>query len=111
MRVPNPAAGIITTIFMRANSIRVSATTVQILTGNRSSTFGNQNTLKLILVNPEFGVEVKHRSIISLISYCVVTAVGAAVVFVIIVAGGSVALANHQNASAEELQEDAAVPQ
>ena len=53
----------------------------------------------------------KHRSIISLISYCVVTAVGAAVVFAIIVAGGSVALASHQNASAEELQEGAAVPQ
>ena len=53
----------------------------------------------------------KHRSIISLISYCVVTAVGAAVVFAIIVAGGSVALASHQNASAEELQKDAAVPQ
>ncbi|HXF12624.1 MAG TPA: hypothetical protein VN517_05690 [Terriglobales bacterium] len=53
----------------------------------------------------------KHRSIISLISYCVMTTVGAALVFAIIVAGGSVALASHQSASAEQLQEDAAVPQ
>jgi hypothetical protein len=66
---------------------------------------------KLILVNSERGVEVKHRSIISLISYCLVTAVGAALVFAIIVAGGSVALASHQSASAEELQGGAAVPQ
>jgi hypothetical protein len=53
----------------------------------------------------------KHRSIISLVSYCLVTAVGAALVFAIIVAGGSVALASHQSASTQELQEDAAVPQ
>ena len=53
----------------------------------------------------------KHRSIISLISYCLMTAVGAALVFAIIVAGGSVALASHQSASAEELQEDTAAPQ
>lgn len=53
----------------------------------------------------------KHRSIISLISYCVMTAVAAALVFAIIVAGGSVALASHQSLSAEELQQDAAVPQ
>jgi len=54
---------------------------------------------------------VKHRSIISLVSYCLMTAIGAALVFAIIVAGGSVALANHQSANTEELQEDAAVPQ
>ena len=54
----------------------------------------------------------KHnRSWISLISFCLMTAIGAALVFAIIVAGGSVALASHQSASAEELQEDAAVPQ
>lgn len=53
----------------------------------------------------------KHRSIISLVSYCLMTAVGAALVFAIIVAGGSVALASHQSASTEELQEDTAVPQ
>ena len=53
----------------------------------------------------------KHRSIISLVSYCLMTAVGAALVFAIIVAGGSVALASHQGVSAEELQERAAVPQ
>jgi hypothetical protein len=48
------------------------------------------------------------RSVISLVSYCLMTAFGAALVFAIIVAGGSVALASHQNASAEELREDAA---
>lgn len=53
----------------------------------------------------------KHRSIISLVSYCLMTAVGAALVFAIIVAGGSVALASHQSATAEELQEDAAASQ
>ena len=53
----------------------------------------------------------KHRSIISLVSYCLMTAFGAALVFAIIVAGGSVALASHQSASTEELSEDAAVPQ
>lgn len=52
----------------------------------------------------------KHRSIISLITYCLMTTVGAALVFAIIVAGGSVALASHQSASAAELQEDAANP-
>jgi hypothetical protein len=54
---------------------------------------------------------VKHRSIISLVSYCLMTTVGAALVFAIIVAGGSVALASHQRAAAEELQEAAAAPQ
>jgi len=54
---------------------------------------------------------VKHRSIISLVSYCLMTAVGAALVFAIIVAGGSVALASHQSASAEELQGNGAVLQ
>ncbi|MGH9514474.1 MAG: hypothetical protein ACRD3P_02220 [Terriglobales bacterium] len=53
----------------------------------------------------------KHRSVVSLVSYCLVTAIGAALVFAIIVAGGSVALASHQSASAEEVQEDAAAPQ
>lgn len=48
------------------------------------------------------------RSIISLVSYCLMTAFGAALVFAVIVAGGSVALASHQNASAEELRDDAA---
>src|SRR6202035_2159063 len=45
MRVPSPAAGIITTIFMRANSIRVAATRVQMLTCNRSCAFCNKNML------------------------------------------------------------------
>jgi hypothetical protein len=56
---------------------------------------------------------VKHnRSWISLISYCLIAAFGAALVFAIIVAGGSVALASHQSASAEEIREDSpAIPQ
>ena len=55
----------------------------------------------------------KHkRSWISLVGYCLMTAFGAALVFAIIVAGGSVALANHQSASAEEVLDNAsAVPQ
>ena len=52
-----------------------------------------------------------NRSWISLVSYCLMTVSGAALVFAIIVAGGSVALASHQSATAEELQEDAAAPQ
>lgn len=54
----------------------------------------------------------KHnRSWISLVSYCLMTAIGAALVFAIIVAGGSVALASHQSAGVEELQGDGAVLQ
>lgn len=50
----------------------------------------------------------KHkRSWISLVGYCLMTAFGAALVFAIIVAGGSVALASHQSASAEERQNNA----
>jgi len=56
---------------------------------------------------------VKHkRSWISLVGYCLMTAFGAALVFAIIVAGGSVALASHQSASGEEMQDyTSAVPQ
>jgi hypothetical protein len=56
---------------------------------------------------------VKHkRSWISLVGYCLMTAFGAALVFAIIIAGGSVALANHQSASGEEVLDNAsAVPQ
>jgi hypothetical protein len=55
---------------------------------------------------------VKHkRSWISLVGYCLMTAFGAALVFAIIVAGGSVALASHQGASVEEMQNNvSAVP-
>jgi hypothetical protein len=66
--------------------------------------------LKLILDKPAWR-HVKHRSIISLVSYCLMTAIGAGLVFAIIVAGGSAALASHQKLSAEELREDAAAPQ
>ncbi|PYV48768.1 MAG: hypothetical protein DMG92_12800 [Acidobacteria bacterium] len=53
------------------------------------------------------GGTVKHnQSWISLIGYCLATAFGAAIIFAIIVAGGSVALANHQTAIAEEVQND-----
>jgi hypothetical protein len=41
------------------------------------------------------------RSVISLIGFCVLTALGAALAFAIIVAGGSFALADHQYSSPE----------
>jgi hypothetical protein len=64
------------------------------------------------LSDAELGGVVKHnRSWISLVSYCLIASFGAALVFAIIIAGGSVALASHQSASTQELQEDAAVPQ
>lgn len=45
----------------------------------------------------------RHRTWFSLLSYCLLLALGAALVFAIIVAGGSVALASHQgNAETEE---------
>jgi len=56
---------------------------------------------------------VEHKkSWLSLVSYCLMTALAAALVFAIIVAGGSVALASHRSASAEQIQEEApAIPQ
>ena len=53
----------------------------------------------------------KHkRSWISLVGYCFMTAFGAALIFAIILAGGSVALASHQ--TSQEMQSYAdAVPQ
>lgn len=47
----------------------------------------------------------QHRTWFSLLSYCVLAALGAALVFAVIVAGGSVALASHQ--SAGEVDENA----
>jgi hypothetical protein len=69
--------------------------------------------LHLILCSGALGGMVKNnRSWVSLIGYCLMTTFCAALVFAIIVAGGSVALASHQSASAEELQEDTpAIPQ
>lgn len=53
----------------------------------------------------------EHRSWFSLIGYCLVTTVGAALVFAVIVAGGSVALASHeeveQNQTPASVQNDA----
>ena len=43
----------------------------------------------------------RNRTWFSLVSYCVVMAFAAALVFAIIIAGGSVALASHQDAAAE----------
>ncbi len=49
----------------------------------------------------------KHnRSWISLVGYCLITVLGTALVFAIIIAAGSVALANHQGAMAAEVQSD-----
>ena len=50
------------------------------------------------------------RSVISLIGFCVLTALGAALAFVIMVAGGSVALADHHY-SPEESQEHSLLAQ
>jgi len=47
----------------------------------------------------------RHRTWFSLVSFCVVTALGAALAFALIIAGGSVALASHQGAAAEETHE------
>ena len=41
----------------------------------------------------------QHRTWLSLLSYCLLMALGAGLVFAIIVAGGSVALASHQGAT------------
>jgi len=46
----------------------------------------------------------RHRTWFSLLSYCVLTALAAALAFALIVAGGSMALAGHQQAGAEEAQ-------
>ncbi|HEV2699212.1 MAG TPA: hypothetical protein VGU90_14545 [Terriglobales bacterium] len=47
----------------------------------------------------------RHRTWFSLVSFCVVTVLGAALAFALIIAGGSVALASHQGAAAEETHE------
>jgi hypothetical protein len=47
----------------------------------------------------------RNRTWFSLVSYCVLMALAAALVFAIIVAGGSVALASHQNAAVEDGKE------
>lgn len=44
----------------------------------------------------------KHRTWFSLLSYCTLMAVGAALLFAIVVAGGSVALASHQGNNEQE---------
>jgi len=49
-------------------------------------------------------------SVISLIGFCVLTALGAALAFAIMVAGGSVALADHHY-SPEESQEHSLIAQ
>lgn len=52
----------------------------------------------------------RHRTWFSLLSYCVLTALGAALAFALIVAGGSVALASHQNGDSEDVHLDQATP-
>jgi hypothetical protein len=47
----------------------------------------------------------RNRTCFSLVSYCVVMALAAALVFAIIIAGGSVALASHQNAAGDNGKE------
>ena len=52
----------------------------------------------------------RHRTWFSLLTYCVLTVLGAALAFALIIAGGSVALASHQNANTEDAQLDQATP-
>jgi hypothetical protein len=46
----------------------------------------------------------KNRTWLSLLTFCVLTVLGAALALAVIVAGASVALASHQNSDAEEAQ-------
>ncbi len=52
----------------------------------------------------------QHRTWLSLLSYCLLMALGAGLVFAVIIAGGSVALASHQSATeaAEGAEREAA---
>jgi hypothetical protein len=52
----------------------------------------------------------RNRTWFSLLSYCVLMALAAALVFAIIIAGGSVALASHQNATEEGKEVSPATP-
>lgn len=47
----------------------------------------------------------RKRTWFSLLSFCVLTTLGAALAFALIIAGGSVALASHQGAVAEQAQD------
>jgi hypothetical protein len=77
---------------------------------NRFVPAGNK-TYATLTTAPYGGTVRRHRTWFSLLSYCVLTALGAALAFALIVAGGSVALASHQNADAEEAQSlDQATP-
>lgn len=49
----------------------------------------------------------KHRTWFSLLSYSILLALGTALVFAIVVAGGSVALASHQSAVTQETSDPA----
>jgi hypothetical protein len=51
----------------------------------------------------------EHRPVLSLIASCMLLAIGAALAFALIVAGGSVALASHQESEGKE--SGAAIPQ
>jgi hypothetical protein len=54
---------------------------------------------------------VKQRSWFSLVSYCFVTAVAAGLLFAIVIAGASVALASHQSESADQAENPAPLSQ
>src|SRR5260370_9542228 len=99
IRVPSPAAGIITITFIAGEQY----IPVQIYPCNRNPGFGNQTTPLSNRAPPITGGIVKpKRSVISLIGFCLLTALGAALAFAVIVAGGSVALAGHQYSEAQE---------
>lgn len=52
----------------------------------------------------------RNRPWISLLSYCFLTALGAALAFALVVAGGSVALASHQNPDVSDSDEVQNIP-
>jgi hypothetical protein len=65
--------------------------------------FGQQNYADLDQAPPAAGGIVQPRwSVISLIGFCVLTTLGAALAFAVMVAGGSVALAAHQDSEGQQ---------
>jgi hypothetical protein len=46
----------------------------------------------------------RRRSLLSLLMFCTLTVAGSALAFAVVIAGASVALANHQSAQADEQQ-------
>jgi hypothetical protein len=101
IRVPRPAAGIMTVTFMRANSIYES----------KAGRSGQWHATGLEDQATKLSHSHEHRSCggsvrqnhawLSLLSYCLFLTLGAALLVAVIIAAGSIALASHQNAFAQ----------